>query len=73
MDNYHNACSHLGFPLDKGKVDNGVITCASHQFQYDLKTGKCLTVPDVSLQGYEVRVKGDNVYSQFPTKTNADQ
>lgn len=59
---YHNACSHLGFPLDKGKVENGIITCASHQFQYDLKTGECLTIPDVFLQGYEVRVKGDKVY-----------
>lgn len=59
---YRNACSHLGFPLDKGKVENNMITCASHQFEYDLNTGKCLTVPDISLQSYEVRVKGDKVY-----------
>ncbi|WP_413172184.1 NifU family protein [Anabaena azotica] len=59
---YRNACSHLGFPLDKGTVENDIITCASHQFQYDLKTGECLTVPGVSLQSYEVRVKGDKVY-----------
>jgi nitrite reductase/ring-hydroxylating ferredoxin subunit/Fe-S cluster biogenesis protein NfuA len=59
---YHNACSHLGFPLDKGKIENGIITCSSHHFQYDLKTGECLTVPDVYLQSYEVRVKGDKVY-----------
>ncbi|MBD2666427.1 NifU family protein [Richelia sinica] len=59
---YHNSCSHLGFPLDKGKVENRIITCASHQFQYDLRTGECLTVPDISLQSYEVRVKGEKVY-----------
>jgi nitrite reductase/ring-hydroxylating ferredoxin subunit/Fe-S cluster biogenesis protein NfuA len=59
---YRNACSHLGFPLDKGIVENDIITCASHQFQYNLKTGECLTVPDVSLQSYEVRVKGNKVY-----------
>lgn len=61
---YGNACSHLGFPLDKGKVKNGIITCASHQFEYDLNTGKCLTVPDISLQSYQVQVKGDKVYIQ---------
>ncbi|ADI65381.1 NifU family protein [Trichormus azollae] len=59
---YRNACSHLGLPLDKGKVENDIITCASHQFRYDLKTAECLTVRDVSLQSYEVRVKGDKVY-----------
>ncbi|WP_016949619.1 NifU family protein [Anabaena sp. PCC 7108] len=59
---YQNSCSHLGFPLDKGKIENGIITCASHQFQYNLNTGECLTIPDVSLQSYEVKVKGDNVY-----------
>ncbi|TAF09302.1 MAG: hypothetical protein EAZ77_05485 [Nostocales cyanobacterium] len=59
---YRNACPHLGFPLDKGKVENGIITCASHHFQYNLNTGECLTIPDVSLISYEVKVKGDKVY-----------
>ncbi|MBD2138987.1 NifU family protein [Anabaena sp. FACHB-1237] len=62
---YRNACSHLGFPLDKGQVENGIITCVSHQFQYDLKTGKCLTVPDVSLKIYPVKVKHNRVYVQL--------
>jgi nitrite reductase/ring-hydroxylating ferredoxin subunit/Fe-S cluster biogenesis protein NfuA len=59
---YRNSCSHLGFPLDKGKVEKGIITCSAHEFQYELKTGECLTVPDISLQSYEVKVKHDNVY-----------
>ena len=59
---YRNSCSHLGFALDKGKVEKGIITCSAHEFQYDLKTGECLTVPDISLQSYEVKVKYNNVY-----------
>jgi nitrite reductase/ring-hydroxylating ferredoxin subunit/Fe-S cluster biogenesis protein NfuA len=59
---YRNTCSHLGFPLDKGRVEKGIITCSAHEFQYDLNTGKCLTVPDISLQSYEVKVKHDNIY-----------
>ncbi|MBE9250105.1 NifU family protein [Dolichospermum sp. LEGE 00240] len=59
---YQNRCSHLGFPLDKGRVEKGVITCSAHEFKYDLNTGECLTVLDISLQSYEVKVKHDNVY-----------
>jgi nitrite reductase/ring-hydroxylating ferredoxin subunit/Fe-S cluster biogenesis protein NfuA len=59
---YRNSCSHLGFPLDKGRVEKGIITCSAHEFQYDLKTGNCLTVPDIALQSYEVKVKHDNIY-----------
>ncbi|MCC5605901.1 NifU family protein [Nostoc sp. CHAB 5834] len=59
---YRNACTHLGSPLEKGKVKNGIITCPAHGFQYKLETGKCLTVPDVSLQSYPVKVKDDKVF-----------
>ncbi|MDM9580822.1 NifU family protein [Nostoc sp. GT001] len=59
---YRNACTHLGYPLEKGKVENGIITCPAHGFQYKLETGKCLTVPDVSLQSYPVKVKENKVF-----------
>ncbi|MFS0513904.1 NifU family protein [Nostoc sp. UIC 10607] len=59
---YRNACTHLGSPLEKGKVENGIITCPSHRFQYSLETGKCLTAPDVSLQSYLVKIKGDKIF-----------
>jgi Fe-S cluster biogenesis protein NfuA/nitrite reductase/ring-hydroxylating ferredoxin subunit len=59
---YRNRCSHLGFSLDKGRVEKGIITCCAHEFQYNLNTGECLTVPDIFLQSYEVKVKHDNVY-----------
>ncbi|MBN3871437.1 NifU family protein [Nostoc sp. JL33] len=59
---YRNACAHLGSPLEKGKVENGIITCPSHGFQYKLETGECLTAPDVSLQSYPVKIKDDKVF-----------
>ncbi|HLP87751.1 MAG TPA: NifU family protein [Nostocaceae cyanobacterium] len=59
---YHNACSHLGNPLDKGQVKNSILTCPKHEFQYDLTTGKCLTIPDISLQIYEVKIKEDKIF-----------
>ncbi|MHC5829572.1 MAG: Rieske (2Fe-2S) protein, partial [Nostoc sp.] len=59
---YHNACSHLGSSLEEGKVENGIITCPSHGFQYKLKTGECLTAPDVSLHSYPLKIKDDKVF-----------
>ncbi|MEH1942022.1 MAG: NifU family protein [Nostoc sp.] len=59
---YRNACTHLGSSLEKGKVENGIITCPSHGFQYSLETGKCLTAPDISLQPYLVKIKDDKIF-----------
>ncbi|RCJ23618.1 hypothetical protein A6S26_03070 [Nostoc sp. ATCC 43529] len=59
---YRNACAHLGNPLEEGKVENGIITCPYHGFEYNLETGKCLTVPDISLQSYPVNTKDDKVF-----------
>ncbi|AFY45211.1 NifU family protein [Nostoc sp. PCC 7107] len=61
---YRNACSHLASPLDTGKVENGIITCPVHGFQYQLDTGQCLTA-DVPLQSYLVQIKGDKVFVKF--------
>lgn len=56
-----NACAHLGMPLDGGEVEDGVITCRYHGFRYLLETGECLTVPEVQLNVYAVRVLGERV------------
>jgi nitrite reductase/ring-hydroxylating ferredoxin subunit/Fe-S cluster biogenesis protein NfuA len=56
-----NACAHLGFPLDDGEIEDGIITCPYHGFRYDLASGECLTAPEVQLQPHAVRVIGDRV------------
>ncbi|HYW20382.1 MAG TPA: NifU family protein [Nodularia sp. (in: cyanobacteria)] len=63
---YLNACPHLATPLAMGKLDHGILTCASHGFQYNLETGECLTVADVQLQSYPVQIKGEKVFIKLP-------
>ncbi|MFB9981694.1 NifU family protein [Mesorhizobium newzealandense] len=58
---FQNACAHLGIPLDSGDVEQGIITCPHHGFQYDLSSGECLTAPEVALQSHAVRVIGNRV------------
>lgn len=58
---FDNQCAHLGMPLEMGKVQDGVITCTYHGFQYLLETGECLTAPEVQLKVHAVRVTGSRV------------
>jgi nitrite reductase/ring-hydroxylating ferredoxin subunit len=59
---YRNACTHLEYPIDMGKVNNGIITCPFHKYQYKLDTGKCLNAPGDSLESYPVKIEGDRVF-----------
>jgi nitrite reductase/ring-hydroxylating ferredoxin subunit/Fe-S cluster biogenesis protein NfuA len=58
---FQNACAHLGLPIHDGEIENGIITCPHHGFQYDLSSGECLTAPEVQLQSHAVRVIGPRV------------
>lgn len=35
-----NKCPHLGLPMAKGKLENGVITCPFHGSKFEICTGK---------------------------------
>ncbi|HVK99677.1 MAG TPA: Rieske 2Fe-2S domain-containing protein [Dongiaceae bacterium] len=35
-----NRCPHVGLSLEKGKVENGVITCPWHGSSFDVATGE---------------------------------
>lgn len=58
---YQNACAHLGMPLDMSELKDGVLTCSYHAFEYLIKSGECLTVPEVQLQTHAVRVIDNKV------------
>jgi nitrite reductase/ring-hydroxylating ferredoxin subunit/Fe-S cluster biogenesis protein NfuA len=58
---FQNACAHLGLPMHDGEIENGIITCPHHGFQYDLSSGECLTAPEVQLKSHAVRVMGPRV------------
>jgi len=35
-----SVCNHMGGPLEKGKLDGGVVTCPWHGSKWDVTTGK---------------------------------
>ncbi|MEG4507929.1 Rieske (2Fe-2S) protein [Microcoleus sp. F6_B4] len=62
---YRNACTHLEYPIDMGKVSSGIITCPFHKYQYKLDTGKCLNAPSDALESYPVKIEGDRVFVEI--------
>lgn len=52
-----NRCPHLGFPLSKGSVHDGILTCHWHHARFDLSSGCTfdLFADDVPTAAIEVR------------------
>jgi nitrite reductase/ring-hydroxylating ferredoxin subunit len=56
-----NLCSHRGGPLNEGYLEDGVVTCPWHAWQFDVTTGDCRTVPVSRQACYRVAREGDDV------------
>lgn len=50
-----NLCPHRGAPLSEGDLCGHIIECGLHGWQFDLRSGDCLTVTE-RMRTYEVRV-----------------
>jgi nitrite reductase/ring-hydroxylating ferredoxin subunit len=55
-----NRCPHEGNPLVLGDVAGGALTCAFHQWRFDLETGACLH-GDHPVRRYPAAVEGDEI------------
>ncbi|HLW48538.1 MAG TPA: non-heme iron oxygenase ferredoxin subunit [bacterium] len=61
-----NACTHVGGPLGKGKLDGTTITCPLHGSQFDVTSGQVLRGPARRpVATYPVRVRGDDVFVEL--------
>jgi nitrite reductase/ring-hydroxylating ferredoxin subunit len=36
-----NRCPHMGFPLSRGSIKDGILTCDWHHARFDIKSGGC--------------------------------
>jgi nitrite reductase/ring-hydroxylating ferredoxin subunit len=55
-----NACPHEGNPLVLGELAGGTLTCAFHQWRFDLETGACLH-GDRPLTRYPAAIENDEI------------
>lgn len=57
-----NRCPHMGFPMHRGTVRDGMITCHWHHARFDLNGGCAFDLFADDLPSFAVRVDGGNVY-----------
>src|SRR5204862_2757070 len=52
-----NRCPHMGFPLQRGSVEEGILTCHWHHARFDLESGCTfdLWADDIPICAVEVR------------------
>ena len=56
-----DTCPHVGAPLGGGWVDGERVACPMHGWEFDIKSGKGLTVPGCSVTKYEVRKENGEI------------
>ena len=54
-------CPHLGFPLHRGTVESGLVTCHWHHARFDLASGCTLDPFADDARAFDVRLDGDDV------------
>ena len=56
-----NRCPHMGFPLHRGTVCDGILTCHWHHARFDLRTGGTFDQFADELRRFPVELDGDAV------------
>jgi len=56
-----NRCPHMGFPLHRGTLCDGILTCHWHHARFDLRTGGTFDQFADELRRFPVELDGDDV------------
>ena len=57
-----NRCPHMGFPLHRGTIEDGILTCHWHHARFDLKSGCTFDLFADDATVYPVEVVDGRVY-----------
>lgn len=57
-----NRCPHMGFPLDKGTAQDGLLICHWHHARFDLASGGTFDQWADDIRAFPVDVRGDEIW-----------
>ena len=57
-----NQCPHQGGNLCDGFVEGDIVICPLHGWEFDLRSGACMTVPGESVARYAVTVEASAIF-----------
>lgn len=61
-----NRCPHMGYPLSKGSVRDGILTCHWHHARFDLETGGTFDLFADDVETYKTELANGRVYVFVP-------
>jgi nitrite reductase/ring-hydroxylating ferredoxin subunit len=57
-----NRCPHMGFPLTRGTVENGILTCHWHHARFELEEGDTFDLFADDVQTFPTEIRDGEVY-----------
>ncbi|MEX3856296.1 Rieske 2Fe-2S domain-containing protein [Paraburkholderia sp. BR10923] len=57
-----NRCPHMGFPLERGTVEDGILTCHWHHARFDLESGCTFDLWADDVPSYAVQIRDGDVW-----------
>lgn len=52
-------CPHMGYPLTKATIEDGIMRCHWHHWRFDLASGGCFTAGGDDVPTYDTRIDAD--------------
>src|SRR5437762_3264395 len=68
-----NRCPHMGFPLDKGTVNDCILTCHWHHARFDLSSGGTFDEWADDVCAFPVRVRDGEILIDVAPSTDQHQ
>lgn len=57
-----NVCPHQGGPVGEGDIEEGVVTCPWHGWQFDITTGASQNMPGEFAKKIDLIIEGDEIF-----------
>jgi toluene monooxygenase system ferredoxin subunit len=58
---YADACPHMRTRLSQGSLQSRILTCATHQWQFDVLTGRGTNPVTACLEEFPVRIENGDI------------
>lgn len=65
-----NRCPHMGFPLDRGTIKDGILTCHWHHARFDLASGGTFDQFAGDVRAFPVEVRDGEVWVDLAADPN---
>lgn len=57
-----NKCPHMECPLSRGKLNDYIIICPCHDWEFDIRTGEFLASKEIKVPIFETKIEDKKIY-----------